>query len=143
MERTQSNPIVTIVATMAGLAGLVMFTMMILGLTPADVRSGLNIQREQTTAGPTAVVQPQPTPFATVIIYQPAPVVYTQEDQAPPQIAINQPPPPATAEPSAPVSVQPQPAVIVVHERPDAGQNIVTGSGACKVGGSVARRCGK
>lgn len=135
----QGNTVQTFIMALMLLLGGAVVAMGLLGVTPADIRNRAGIQAAPTTQ-PTAMVKVQPTP---VVIYQPAPVVYQQVDQAPPQIAIDQPPAPATAVPEAPVQVQPQPARIVVHERPEQGQNIVTGNGACAVGGNVARRCGK
>lgn len=126
----QGNPAQTLIMALMLLLGGVVVYMGVVG-TP-------QLPAAQITQ-PTAAAQvAPPTP---VVIYQPAPVVYTQQEQAPPQIALEQPAPIPTSAPSAPVQVEAQPMIIVIHERP--AQNIVTGSGACAVGGSVARRCGK
>lgn len=131
----------TIISIACGLVLLGMVAMALFEVTPADLRTMAGA-KAQATEQPTAAVAPAPTPFATVIIYQPAPIVYQQVGAQPAQIAPNQPPPPPTAEPAAPVVIQPQQVNVVIQRR-EGEQDVVTGSGACEVGGSVARRCGK
>lgn len=67
-------------------------------------------------------------------------VVQTVPNDAAPQIVSQQP-----AQQAAPVGeVAPAPRpLIIVHHQSDDGHQTITGSGACAVGGSVARRCGK
>lgn len=115
-----------------------MVAMNLLGITGADVRARLGV-----TPAPQATSAPQREVVTVLVREQAAPVVYQQTEQAPPQIAPLQPAPVPTSAPEAPVQVAPQPAVVVVHEREEKGAPLVTGAGACAVGGNVAKRCGK
>lgn len=75
---------------------------------------------------------------------QSAPIIVQQvpAGQAPQPLVIPEPaaPPADSAAPAA--EPAPRPLIVVVRQN-DSGQTVVTGSGACKVGGSVAKRCAK
>lgn len=74
-----------------------------------------------------------PAPISAPIVAQTVP-----EGAAPQNVA----PQPAQAAPVGEAAPAPRP-LIIVHHQSDDGHQVITGSGACAVGGSVARRCGK
>ncbi len=115
----------------------------------------LDIRAQYTTAPAQAAATQAPAiaPVAPVVtprvIIQQAPVIVQQvpAGQAPQPVMINAPvqAPQPVMDSSGAVVEQPVPApIIIVHQTSaDGTHQTITGSGACKVGGSVAKRCAK
>lgn len=132
-------------------SGGILTTIVVLVLIGLALAVGWNVIRDEQDratyyAQQTAqAIAPAPTTQpARPTSLPPAPqapmIVQTVPNDAAPQIVAPQPAPQAA--PVGEAAPAPRPLIIVHHQSND-GHQTITGSGACAVGGSVARRCGK
>jgi hypothetical protein len=125
---------VIVVVVMLGIMGWVAYRQ------EQDRAIGIEKWTAQQTAQAIAQPTPQPARPTTPPAAPQAPViVQTVPEGAAPQFVAPQ---PAQAAPVGEAAQAPRPLIIIHHQSSD-GHQTITGSGACAVGGSVARRCGK